>query len=321
MSYDEFNEKNECHICNVSFSKKYNLQRHLSRGSCKKKPNIKLLENPILSISLEDNGEKEDIVQCEYCNKLFDKNFRLKRHLLNSKGDCYKIRNESLYKKQQILNKCIFNMDTTNNKTINIQNQINNIQTNNIQTTNNITNILNIQPVIKQQIILAKHGEETISHITKDVMLEILNIESFPKMCTELMRLLYFNQKVPENRNWTIVYPRNQNAGVEYNHETLRFERKKTYNIIDDKFSNMVNLLFDLVQEISKDDIENNNLSKRQKINVNKYCMHFGQLDISKTSKEVYKSIHSLAYNSRIEQMKEWGENGHKGSHLSLKFN
>ena len=32
----------------------------------------------------------------------------------------------------------------------------------------------------------------------------------------------------------------------------------------------MVSLLFDLVQEISRDDIENDNLSKRQKINVNK---------------------------------------------------
>ena len=129
-----------------------------------------------------------------------------------------------------------------------------------------------------------------------------------------------FNKEVPENRNWTIVYPKNQNAGVEYNHETLRFERKKTYNIIDDKFSNMVNLLFDLVQEISRDDIENNNLSKRQKININKYCMHYGQLDISKTSEAVYDSIHSFAYNSRKDQMKEWGESGHKGNHLSLKF-
>ena len=50
---------------------------------------------------------------------------------------------------------------------------------------------------------------------TKDVMLEILNIESFSNMCTELMRLLYFNKEVPENRNWTIVYPKNQNAGVD----------------------------------------------------------------------------------------------------------
>ena len=143
---------------------------------------------------------------------------------------------------------------------------------------------------------------DSLFPITKDVMLELLNIESFPKMCTELMRLLYFNKEVPENRNWTIVYPKNQNAGVEYNHETKRFERKKTYNIIDDKFSNMISLLFDLVQEISKDDIENNNLSKRQKINVNKYCMHFGQLDISKTSSDDLRGV-SLFYDKLAEQV------------------
>ena len=82
----------------------------------------------------------------------------------------------------------------------------------------------------------------------------------------------------------------------------------------------MINLLFDLVQEISNEDIIKDNLSKRQKINVNKYCMHFGQLDISKTSKDVYKSIHEMAFDSRTSQMEVWKENGHTGNHLSLKF-
>jgi Zinc-finger of C2H2 type len=289
--------KFHCYVCDITFAKEYTLKRHLDKRICHKQ-----------------KSKSIDII-CIFCNKIFDKQSKLDRHLISTRGDCYKIRNyipNKIYKKEY--NNCIFG---TNNTINNIQNQTN------IQNIQNIQqqNIIQLQPVIKEKVVLAKHGEETISHITKDIMLEILNIESFPKMCTELMRLLYFNKEVPENRNWTIVYPKNQNAGIEYNHETLRFERKKTYNIIDDKFSNMVNLLFDLVQEISREDIENDHLSKRQKINVNKYCMHFGQLDISKTSKEVYKSIHEFAYNSRIEQMKEWGESGHKGNHLSLKFN
>jgi Zinc finger, C2H2 type len=271
-----------CKACNKTFIKKYKLIRH--QEIC-------------------DKNDMSDIEKkCVYCKKIFEKKSKLTKHLNSVRGDCFKLRNNG--KQISIIEQQIIN----NYKTIN---NITNI-TNNNQTINNI----NVQPIV----VLAKPGEETISHITKDVMLELLNIESFPKMCTELMRLLYFNKEVPENRNWTIVYPKNKNAGVEFNNTTQKFERKKTYNIIDDKFSNMVNLLFDLVQEISRDDIENNHLSKRQKINVNKYCMHFGQLDISKTSKEVYKSIHEFAYNSRIEQMKEWGESGHKGNHLSLKF-
>ena len=289
------NEKYMCYVCDISFSKEYNLRRHLSKNICQEQ------------ISNDDPKS----LKCDYCSKVFDKNSKLERHLSSKRGKCYKLRNDNKLS-TKIINKSK-TVNNYNNTTIinNIDNSVQNIQ-------QNINNIC-VQPIVNN-IIFAKPGEETISHITKDVMLEILNIESFPKMCTELMRLLYFNKEVPENRNWTIVYPRNQNAGVEYNHSTKKFERKKTYNIIDDKFSNMVNLLFDLVQEISRDDIENDNLSKRQKINVNKYCMHFGQLDISKTSREVYDSIHSLAYNSRKKQMETWGDSGHKGNHLSLKF-
>jgi Zinc finger, C2H2 type len=295
MSNYEYEYK--CNKCNKIFSRKYNLERHELK-TCLYKSN---------KLSILNNEDQKQITKCIYCFKLFENESRLNRHLSSTIGNCYKIRNSN---KEFI------------KPPVNIQNNghiINNqtyVTNNNI---NNINNTIHIQPVVNN-FILAKHGEETISHITKDIMLKILDIESFPEMCTELMRLLYFNKEVPENRNWTIVYPKNKNAGVEFNHESLRFERKKTYNIIDDKFSNMVSLLFDLVQEISRDDIENNNLSKRQKINVNKYCMHYGQLDISKTSKDVYNSIHSLAYNSRKDQMEVWKDNGHSGNHLSLKF-
>jgi 5-methylcytosine-specific restriction endonuclease McrA len=41
-------------------------------------------------------------------------------------------------------------------------------------------------------------------------MLKILDIESFPEMCTELMRLLYFNKEVPENKPMKYKYKRNK---------------------------------------------------------------------------------------------------------------
>ena len=287
-----------CEFCEISFTKKSSLTRHFDTICDTMKPNLN-------SFKVESNKT----IVCQFCKKSFPKKYNLDRHLLSNRGECCKIR--SLIKLKS--NKTIIN-DNRNITNNNITNNYNNT------TINNIVNNINVHPIIKPQIILANHGEETISHITKDVMLEILDIESFPKMCTELMRVLYFNKEVPENQNWTIVYPKNKNAGVEFNHTTKRFERKSTYDIIDDKFSNMVNLLFDLVQEISKDDIEKNNLSKRQKINVNKYCMHFGQLDISKTSKDVYESIHELAFSSRKDQMDSWKKKGHTGNHLSLKF-
>jgi Zinc finger, C2H2 type len=294
-----------CESCKISFSTKSSLKRHLDYN-CINKVNLKI---ECCNLPME----KDNTIHCEFCKKTFSKKYNLDRHLLSNRGDCYKIRSKLKYGSKTILN------DNTINNNTYIGKQVNNY--NNYNTTiNNIVNNINVQPIIKPQIILANHGEETISHITKDIMLEILNIESFPKMCTELMRVLYFNKQVPENQNWAIVYPKNKNAGIEFNHTTGKFERKSTCNIIDDKFSNMISLLFDLVQEISKEDDLEHNLSQRQKININKYGMHFGQLDISKTSKEVYKSIHEFAFNSRKQQMEVWKENGHEGNHLSLKF-
>ena len=276
---------NKCNICYKTFNKPYDYKRHMEKKCF------------ILDIHKLQTSNIEDTIQCKYCLKKYDKVYNLKRHLNNSKKSCFYMNNMT---PTTIIN--------NENKIVNDNRVINNISIDNHSTT------------IINNVILAKHGEETIAHITKDVMLELLNIESFPKMCTELMRLLYFNKEVPENQNWTIVYPKNKNAGIEFNHTSGKFERKSTYDIIDDKFSNMVALLFDLVQEISRDDIEKNHLSKRQKINVNKYCMHYGQMDISKTSKEVYSSIHSFAYDSRKTQMEVWKENSHSGNHLSLKF-
>ena len=293
-----------CKFCNISFTKKSSLTRHFDTICDTMKADLN---------SFKIEPEKNNTIHCEFCKKIFSKKYNLDRHLLSNRGDCYKIRSKLKYGSKTILN------DNTINNNTYIGKQVNNY--NNYNTTiNNIVNNINVQPIIKPQIILANHGEETISHITKDIMLEILNIESFPKMCTELMRVLYFNKQVPENQNWAIVYPKNKNAGIEFNHTSGKFERKSTCNIIDDKFSNMISLLFDLVQEISREDDLEHNLSQRQKININKYGMHFGQLDISKTSKEVYKSIHEFAFNSRKQQMEVWKENGHEGNHLSLKF-
>ena len=250
------------------------------------------LETPCI-----DNEESEikcitdgKTVTCVFCKKTFDKQFRLDRHLLANKGECFKIRN-----------------GTTNN--------INN----NIFNNNNIA----IQPVVNnlhQHFTIAKHGEETTSHFTEEVLLRILNIESFTECCAEFMRVLYFNKDVPENQNWSIVYPRNKKAGVRLNLETNKFERVETNDIIDSKFSNMAFLLFPKALKLLERHFEKPFLTKTQVYNINKLGMHFGMMNISKTSKDVYKAIHKMAYESRQEQMDTWKEGGHKGNHLSLKF-
>ena len=272
-----------CALCNKTFERKFDLEKHILSSQCSSTTN----KMEIKSITTGKD------VPCQYCNKIFEKKWKLDRHLLNNKGECYKIRN----------NKC----NTINNTLIN-------------PTFNNF-----IQPVVNnlhqhKHFTIAKHGEETTSHFTEEVLLRILNIESFTECCAEFMRVLYFNKDVPENQNWSIVYPRNKKAGVRLNLETNKFERVETNDIIDSKFSNMAFLLFPKALKLLERHFEKPFLTKTQVYNINKLGMHFGMMNISKTSKDVYKAIHKMAYEARQEQMDTWKEGGHKGNHLSLKF-
>ena len=229
---------------------------------------------------------KKDIV-CPYCSDSFNREYSLQRHLENPKIVCF-------YKKQMGITQNVYN----DNRTINNNNN----------------------KIVVNNYSIAKHGEETTSHFTEEVLLRILSIESFPDCCAEFMRVLYFNKEVPENQNWAIVYPRNKKAGVQLNIETNKFERVETNDIIDSKFSNMAFLLFPKALKLLERHFIKPFLTKTQVYNINKLGMHFGMMNISKTSKDVHSAIRKMAYEGRQEQMDTWKQGGHKGNHLSLKF-
>ena len=284
-----------CNKCDYSFVNKYNLDRHTATNSCKSSAieNKEKMKN-VSSLELFEDDE----IKCKHCDKGFPKKYKLKRHLESNKGECYKIRNNII---SQTVNQHVVNKNYHQN--------INNF----------------IQPVVNnlhkhQHITIAKHGEETISHITKEIMLELLKLESFTKMSTELTRLLYFNDEVPENKNWSIVYPKNKKAGLELNHETNKFQRVETEKIINYKFSNMIGLFLPMIELIDGEDREVNNLSRAQQVNIRKFTSYFGVTQISKEARYIYDSIKEMVYNERLKTMKTWKENGHEGNHLSLKF-
>ena len=290
-----------CSKCEKEFYTKQNLMRHMENVFCKGND-----QEDKLPLVISETVEQKNMIECEYCYKLFPKQTKLTRHLQSVKGDCYRIRNgiddqqrKTIIKKQKVINKII----THNYQNIN---------------QNNVTNIA-IQPIVKQ-ITLAKHGKETISHITKEMMLELLALESFTKMSTQLAKLLYFNDDVPENKNWTIVYPRNKKAGLELNEDTNMFERVLTEKLINSKFTNMIGLFLPMVEEIDQDDRLLNNLSWRQRSNIKKFTSYFGITNISEEAKYIYDSIKEMAFNERSKTTKTWKEGGREGNHLSLKF-
>ena len=280
-----------CLKCNRTFSLKHQLENHIA-----------LRKTECVDDTLEKLTYGTELVTCVFCETIFSNNSNLKRHYESTTNNCFKNKRKG------------YNITNFNNIQ-NIQN-IKHIMQNVQQNVQN--NQINIQPV--KTVVLAKHGKETISHITKEIMLELLKLESFTKMSTELTRLLYFNDEVPENKNWTIVYPRNKKAGVELNYDTNKFERVLTEKVINYKFCNMIGLFLPMIETIDKEDQETHNLTWLQRSNLKKFTSYFGITNISKEAKYIYDSIKEMAYNERQKTMKTWKENGHEGNHLSLKF-
>ena len=239
------------------------------------------------------------IHKCDICGKEFSFQSNLVRH---KKENCKKVPTN--------LDKNGVIQTVGNNENIK---QVNYIK-NNIQSITN--NINNVQPNIQ----FVRHGKETIDHITKEVLLKLLNQPSFTWLCTEFMRVLYFNVQVPQNNNWCIAYPKNEEAAVTFNYEDGEFERKSTIQIIDDKFSNMMDLLYPILSEIHDEDEKLNNLNVYQKKNIKKYFGLYGVTEISTESTEIYKSVHKLAFKEKAIPMASWRKQGFKGNHLSLKF-
>lgn len=161
-------------------------------------------------------------------------------------------------------------------------------------------------------------GHEYIGHITKEMILQIFQ-QKFSTVCVDLMNLIYFNKDVPQNSGWSIAYPKNEMAAVVFNHESGEFERKSTEDIIEDRFANMIELLFPLVRSIQDDVVLYPTLSDMQKGNLVRFLSHLGYR-IATDSPFIYKIIHKLCYEQRKIPMKLWGEYGYKGNHLSLKF-
>ena len=233
---------------------------------------------------------------CYMCGKIYGYNYNLTQHLKNN-PKCNPSGSIAIAKKKKSNNQNIVNN--------------NNVLVNNLnQTINQVVN----------KILFVEHGKEKIDHITREILLEILDTNNFNNMCSNLMRLLYFNVAVPQNSNWMIAYPKNHKAGVAFNYFTNKFERTSTVDIIDDKFSNMINLLQPLIEKICREDERDNILNAKQRRNISRFFEHVGMMQISKESPEVYERIHDMAYNHRSISTTSWKEQGFDGKHLSIQF-
>ena len=144
--------------------------------------------------------------------------------------------------------------------------------------------------------------------------------ETFQDVSRDLMKLMYFNPCVPQNSGWCIIYPKNENAAMVLDPKSRTFKRENIFKVIDNKFTNMMDKISPLVNEIYNDPETRNKLSTNQQRNISQFYHHFGMTHISKDSPMIYQEIHSLGYTERQTSMDTWKKEGLDAKHLSIKF-
>ena len=312
-----------CDYCKKIFSRKYHLERHLGNEKSRCNTLEKLAKEKLKE--LEKNGtlkhsEEEAVGQLEQpdCeqNEIIEQAQSTELTNLPPESIDQSIGSNDQQTKSDQLTVQSAVKPIEQKGTIKCSEKI----TNNVVVNSQVNQVNQMNNQVKNDIIFVKHGSEKIDHITREIMLEILDKNNFSDMCVHLMKLMYFNVNVPQNLNWMIAYPKNTNAGVSFNHETNEFNRSDTRDIIDDKFANMINLLQPLIERICREDETDNILNTKQRRNVAKFFEHVGMLEISKESPDIHKKIHTLAYNYKTVPTTSWRNQGLNANHLSIKF-
>ena len=186
-----------CEKCDMEFNQKSNYERHINKK-------IPCVEEEKTLYDIQNRT-------CIYCQKLFTYKKNLTRHIATCK---FKNKNNNNNLEQMIML---------------LNNKIDNLQTNTNNT--NITNHINIQNNIQQNIIVNPYGKEDMSHLTTDDYKNILKKGCYS--IPELVKYVHCNNKKPENRN---IYIKNYKDDyiLTFDGTDWNIERK------DDVFGNLI---------------------------------------------------------------------------------
>ena len=197
----------KCIRCGYITTKRCNFKDHINRKNICKPiledisiENLKICyntdrtqNNPKITQSATQNNPNEPIKYiCDYCNKVFNRNWHKTRHLkICKKKNKSNILTLNENKEIQNIKKELEELKQSKNITNNTNNTNNNTNTNTINNNNTINNT--------QNIIINNYGEENIKYLkSKDFKYLLSNVsDAIPK----LIKYIHFNDEHPENHN------------------------------------------------------------------------------------------------------------------------
>jgi hypothetical protein len=272
----------------------FNSRKQLETHMKKKKPcQIVNIQNDLASIEYGSYGKRNDF-QCIECGKKFISNAHLIRHKNAKMSDCAIQQLQEtivqLQKKQVISNEDMNNFNVNVDKTI----------------------------ITSSPAVLISDGER-VDHITKDIMLNFLQIEGFAPMCCRFVEEIYFNPKVQENHSWFILYIKDDTGAISYDHEHGQLMRRRTEDVINEKYVNMLNLIHPMIKEIFEENATNNELKHMQSRNLERLNDHYvSQITLFKEDRSVFETIRRFASNFREIPIKTFKNQGLSCGHLGF---
>ena len=252
-----------CNICNKNYKDKsglwyHNNRYHIHQDSSKFiNSSSQLLNTPQISTTQTDNSIKK--LECNYCNKLYSRSDNLHRHLNTCKVKEAKLKKENEMLKNEAklkeenemlkneLNNFKNDMIEMHKKLINALNQnkihpktLNKINKN---CNNNNNNINSNNKIINNTYV--KFDRVDISKVlSKKEIVGILNKKL--QSLEEVIKLVHFNEKLPEYSNIYITNMRDNNAYVFNGTSFITVSKDEVINDLINNYSEEIELSFDI---------------------------------------------------------------------------
>ncbi len=272
-----------CPNCNHNFSTEWYLKKHI-QDYCR------------LKVVNKSHKVLDESLKCQSCNKKFSRIDSLNRHINNycntvdtdivAMTEKTRLTNEIIKLKEEM---SLLKNYYLGNSTNNYQNNNSPSHNNNSNNNTNSNNINNIQNNITIQ--LNAFGKEDNSHLTAADYKFALN-KGF-KSVQELVKLIHFNNKKPENHNVYISNMKDKYANV---YDGKDWILKEKTDVLDDLYTTKKDILEERYKELETE------LPKYTKEKFTRFINE--EQGLESIQKQVKNEVKLILYNTRKTPLK-----------------
>lgn len=288
-------EQWKCQYCSRQFNDKKNFWKHVNKT---KKPCV----SKEVFKNIFDEKEKHKSRSNFFENKslkLTDENNELKNtihKLITTK----QFDNENLKNQWRTITNSLSEVKDKVDETNSISNNKFYTVTNNCIINNNNVDVIEADSYLN--LGLRKKGLEKLEHISKDLLMKILDHPEFSDSLKNLVYAVYFNPNATENMTWCVNDKTTVSGALEYDRTMKCIVSKPTEEVINSNVQNIIYSISPMLNEVQ----ESRTFNSRQAVNCNRlFDLTGNQLDL-----KYLKVLKELAYANRQFPIVMWNHLG-----------